>query len=87
VKLLDDHHFIQSGPYALVRHPMYFGWWMAMLGLLLLYPTWVELLMLVFSVIAFIGRAQREEVALAARFGEAWSEYKRRTRFLIPFIY
>jgi len=66
---------------------MYFGWWMAMLGLLLLYPTWVELLMLVFSVIAFIGRAQREEVALAARFGEAWSEYKRRTRFLIPFIY
>jgi protein-S-isoprenylcysteine O-methyltransferase Ste14 len=87
VKLRDDHQLIQTGPYAFVRNPMYFGWWMAMLGLLLLYPTWVVLLMLVFSIIAFIGRAHREEAALAARFGEAWTKYKRRTRFLIPFLY
>jgi protein-S-isoprenylcysteine O-methyltransferase Ste14 len=87
VKLLEDHQLIQGGPYAFVRNPMYFGWWIAMFGLLLLYLTWVVLLMLVFSVIAFIGRAHREEVALAARFGEAWTAYKRRTKFLIPFIY
>jgi protein-S-isoprenylcysteine O-methyltransferase Ste14 len=87
VKLLDDHQLIQSGPFAFVRHPMYFGWWAAMFGLLLLYPTWVVLLFLVSSVMAFFGRARREEVALAERFGEAWKEYKKRTRFLIPFIY
>jgi protein-S-isoprenylcysteine O-methyltransferase Ste14 len=87
VKLLDDHQLIQSGPFAFVRHPMYFGWWSAMFGLLLLYPTWVVLLFLVSSVMAFFGRARREEVALAERFGEAWKEYKKRTRFLIPFIY
>jgi protein-S-isoprenylcysteine O-methyltransferase Ste14 len=87
VKLLDDHQLIQSGPYAYVRNPMYFGWWLAMLGLLLLYPTWIVLLILIFSVIAFLGRAHREELALAARFGEAWTEYKKRTKFLIPFIF
>jgi protein-S-isoprenylcysteine O-methyltransferase Ste14 len=87
VKLLDDHQLVQSGPFAFVRHPMYFGWWVAMFGLLLLYPTWVVLLLLVSSLIAFFGRARREEVALAERFGEAWKEYKKRTRFLIPFIY
>ncbi len=27
VKLLDNHQLIQSGPYAFVRHPMYFGAW------------------------------------------------------------
>jgi len=87
VKLLDDHQLIQSGPYAFVRHPMYFGWWAAMFGLLLLYPVWVILLFLVFSVMAFFGRARREEAALAERFGDAWTKYKKRTRFLIPFIY
>jgi protein-S-isoprenylcysteine O-methyltransferase Ste14 len=87
VKLLDDHQLIQDGPYALVRHPMYFGWWAAMFGLLLLYPTWVVLLFLVFSVVAFVGRARREEAILRERFGEAWQAYTARTKFLIPFIY
>ncbi|MGD0611511.1 MAG: isoprenylcysteine carboxylmethyltransferase family protein [Anaerolineales bacterium] len=87
VRLLDDHRLIQSGPYACVRHPMYFGWWVAMLGLLLLYPVWLVLVMLVFSVVAFIGRARREESALAERFGDTWAAYKRRTRFLIPYLF
>jgi protein-S-isoprenylcysteine O-methyltransferase Ste14 len=87
VKLRDDHQIVQSGPYAFVRNPMYFGWWVAMLGLLLLYPVWMVLLMLAFSVIAFIGRARREDAALAERFGGAWAEYRKHTKFLIPFIY
>jgi len=87
VKLLDDHQLIQSGPYAFVRHPMYFGWWIAMLGLTLLYPVWVVLLIFVLSVLSYAGRARREEAALAERFGEEWVEYRERTNFLIPLIY
>jgi protein-S-isoprenylcysteine O-methyltransferase Ste14 len=87
VKLLDDHQLIQSGPFAFIRHPMYFGWWVAMAGLTLLYPVWMIFLLFVFSVISFIGRARREEKALADRFGEQWIAYKKHTKFLIPFIY
>jgi len=87
VKLFDDHQIIRSGPYAFVRNPMYFGWWVAMFGLLLLYPVWMVLLMFLFSLVAFIGRAHREEEAMAGRFGDDWAEYKKRTKFLIPFIY
>ena len=87
VKLRDDHQIIQSGPFAFVRNPMYFGWWVAMFGLVLLYPVWMVLLMFLFSMVAFIGRAHREEAALAERFGEVWEEYKKRTKFIIPFIY
>jgi protein-S-isoprenylcysteine O-methyltransferase Ste14 len=85
--LHDDHQLVQNGPYAFVRHPMYFGWWAAVLGLTLLYPVWVVFLMFVFSLISFSGRARREEDALAERFGEAWIAYKKRTKFLIPLIY
>jgi protein-S-isoprenylcysteine O-methyltransferase Ste14 len=87
VKLYDDHQIVQSGPYSFVRNPMYFGWSVAMFGLILLYPVWMVLLMFLFSLFAFIGRAHREDTALAGRFGEAWTEYKKRTKFLIPFIY
>jgi protein-S-isoprenylcysteine O-methyltransferase Ste14 len=87
VKLRDDHQLIQDGPFAFVRNPMYFGWWVAMAGLVLIYPTWVVLLFLIFSVVSFTGRARREEAALAERFGDSWTEYKIRTKFLIPFIY
>jgi protein-S-isoprenylcysteine O-methyltransferase Ste14 len=87
VKLRQDHQIVQSGPYAFVRNPMYFGWWVAMFGLLLLYPMWVVLLLAVSSVLAFIGRARREDAVLAERFGAAWTEYKKHTRFLIPWIY
>jgi len=87
VKLLDDHKLIETGPYAFIRHPMYFGWWVAMLGLTLLYPVWAVFLLFIFSLISFAGRARREESALAERFGELWLGYKKRTKSLIPFIY
>ncbi|MBI5351922.1 MAG: isoprenylcysteine carboxylmethyltransferase family protein [Chloroflexi bacterium] len=87
VKLLNEHQIIQSGPYAFVRHPMYFGWWVAMLGLTLLYPVWALFILFASTLISFAGRARREEIALAERFGSGWVEYKKHTKFIIPFIY
>jgi protein-S-isoprenylcysteine O-methyltransferase Ste14 len=87
VKLLDDHQLVQGGPYAFVRHPMYFGWWLSMLGLTFIYPVWMVLLMFVFSLFAFLGRARREDAVLAERFGATYAEYKKRTKMLIPLIY
>jgi protein-S-isoprenylcysteine O-methyltransferase Ste14 len=87
VKLLPDHQLIDQGPYALVRHPMYFGWWMAMLGLLFIYMTWGVALFFMCSVLAFYMRARREEAVLAKRFGDQWQAYVKRTRFLVPWIY
>ena len=87
VKLLDDHELVQGGPFAFVRHPMYFGWWAAMLGLTMLYPVWMVFLLFTFSLISFAGRARREEAALSERFGDRWSVYKAHTKFIIPYIY
>ncbi len=87
VKLLDDHQLVQTGPYAFVRHPMYFGWWVCMLGLTMIYPVWAMFLLFIFSVISFAGRARREESVLQEKFENIWAEYKKRTKLIIPFIY
>jgi protein-S-isoprenylcysteine O-methyltransferase Ste14 len=87
VKLLPDHQLISGGPYALVRHPMYFGWWTALLGTLLIYRTWILVLLMAMSLVVFYRRARLEEATLGARFGAKWQAYVKRTKFLVPFIY
>ncbi len=87
VKLRDDHRLIQSGPYAFVRHPLYFGAWVFLLGLVLLYPVWVMLILFLATLVSYSARARLEETALAERFGAEWTAYRQRTKFLIPFIY
>ena len=85
--MLPDHKLVQEGPYRLVRHPMYIGWWVALFGLILIFRTWILVLLLIFSLIVFYQRARREETALAARFGDEWQTYIRDSKFLVPFIY
>ncbi len=87
VKLLDDHQLIRSGPYAYVRHPMYFGAWVLFFGLVLVYPMWAVLLTFLSTLAAFLGRARREDAALGERFKDEWADYKKHTKFVIPFLY
>ena len=73
-QLFTGHQLVTSGPYAIVRHPMYTGLIFSAVGSLLIYFTWTTLLFAVFApMIRF--RAMREETALAAEFGAQWQEY------------
>jgi len=87
VKLLPDHQLVKGGPYKLIRHPMYSGWWLALVGVILIYRTWILVLLLAFSLLVFARRARLEERVLAARFGADWQAYAASTKSLIPFIY
>lgn len=82
-----EHRLIRNGPYALVRHPMYFGYWLLLVGLTLMYRTWTPWLFFLVCLASFYRRARREDDALAERFGEEWSAYAARTKFIIPFVY
>ena len=82
-QLYSEHRMVTSGPFALVRHPMYVGGALAEVGALLIYRTWaVALIPLQIPELSF--RARREEEALAAQFGEQWEEYCRRVPAWIP---
>lgn len=84
-QLYADHRLVTRGPFAIVRHPMYVGIFLASAGGLLIYRTWT----LLFTTVTFLGlvlRARREEQALAAEFGEQWEAYRRRVPGWIPRI-
>jgi protein-S-isoprenylcysteine O-methyltransferase Ste14 len=82
-QLYADHRLIIRGPFAIVRHPMYFGLVVAALGSLFLYHTWTTLAFAVFAPFV-LRRAKREELVLAAEFGEQWREYCRTVPAFIP---
>lgn len=82
-----QHRLVRHGPYRLVRHPMYLGYWILLLGLVLIYGTWTSFAFFVVCLAAFYRRGRREDRALAGRFGEEWRTYAARTKFIIPFLY
>ena len=84
-RLYTGHRLITSGPYRVVRHPMYLGVICAGIGGLCIYRTWG---MLFFAVMMFglIVRARVEEQVLALEFGNEWEEYKRKVPGWIPRI-
>ncbi len=79
------HQLITTGPYALVRHPLYTGVALLVLpwaGFLL--DTWLGLLLGVVLYAASRLFASQEERDLERTFGTAWQEY--RDRVLIPWL-
>jgi protein-S-isoprenylcysteine O-methyltransferase Ste14 len=83
VQLYADHKLVTTGPFALVRHPLYLGGIIAELGALLIFRNWAMLLVAL-NAPALVLRGRREEEVLAAEFGEQWAEYKQRTPMLLP---
>ena len=77
-------HISKHGFYGIVRHPMYLGYWLVLLGVLLTYRTWTPLALLAMTVPSFYRRAQREEVSLDETFGTEWQTYVASVPMFLP---
>jgi protein-S-isoprenylcysteine O-methyltransferase Ste14 len=81
-----DHALVQSGAYRLVRHPIYASMLCMLLGTALLRtPAVLIVVALVFFIAGTQIRIRIEDGLLAARFGPAFEEYRRRVPAYIPF--
>lgn len=81
-----DHELVSSGPYQLVRHPIYAGMLLGLLGTALAYgPFWFIMLLGVGAF--FVYSTYVEERDLCARFPDAYRQYRARTKRLVPFIW
>lgn len=78
-----DHELVTSGPYHLIRHPIYTGVLTALLGSgLVSWPFW----MVVFVIAAciFTWRIGKEETYMMELFPDQYPAYRARTKALIP---
>ena len=80
-----DPELITSGPYAHVRHPIYGGIMLAMLGTTIGASVFWAVPLVLFSVY-FVYAARREEINMITQFPEQYPAYMRRTRMLLPLV-
>lgn len=86
--LRERHTLVTTGIYAMVRHPMYTGFWLMALAQALLLPNWIAgPAGLVGFGILFFGRVRREEDMMIAAFGEEYRAYMARTARVVPWLY
>jgi len=86
VAITEGQQCIHRGPYANVRHPIYAGMLLALLGTTLVASTVGSLLGFVLAIISLWQKAYTEEQFLRVEFGEQYAKYQREVKFLIPFI-
>jgi len=87
VTIKEGHTLVRRGPYALVRHPIYSGILLAIVGTALAIG---EIRALVGGSLVFLILAHKinlEERFMAEQFGENYAEYRREVRALIPFVW
>jgi protein-S-isoprenylcysteine O-methyltransferase Ste14 len=82
----DDGDLVQTGVYALVRHPIYTGLLAAGLGWALFIQGWLTLGYVMLLFVLLDVKARREERWLIEKFA-AYATYRQRVRKLIPFVY
>jgi protein-S-isoprenylcysteine O-methyltransferase Ste14 len=86
VTFKEDHELIESGPYALVRHPIYTGLIVMALGTAISYGRASGFGLLVALCGGLWWKARLEERIMSRHFPGAYAAYRARVRAIIPFV-
>ena len=85
VEVHEGHEVVDRGPFAIVRHPVYFGLGLHLLGACLATGNWVLILGTLFGAFpTLFYRASSEEQLLRETLGPAYDAYARRVPMLVP---
>jgi protein-S-isoprenylcysteine O-methyltransferase Ste14 len=86
VVIKENHELIKKGPYKYIRHPIYSGIFLMVLGLAFF---WARISIFIFLILVLLGlwlKSLAEEKLLGKHFPE-YAEYKKTTKAFIPFIF
>lgn len=86
VTIKQNHELIRSGPYRVVRHPIYSGLLLALLGTALIVNELRAYWGVVLCAVGLHLKAAVEEEFMLRQFGSEYGQYRQRTKALIPFV-
>jgi protein-S-isoprenylcysteine O-methyltransferase Ste14 len=85
VGLYDSHELVTTGPYRIVRHPIYVAFIAIMVLVFPLSTNWLLALSGLALVVSIaVTRGPIEDAELRERFGDKWATYQRRTGAFLP---
>jgi protein-S-isoprenylcysteine O-methyltransferase Ste14 len=82
----DDPELVTTGPYRLVRHPIYSGILVAVVGTAVAL-SWLGLIAVVLFGIYFVYSATVEERYMTEQFPDTYPVYRNTTKMLVPFVF
>ena len=81
-----DHELITTGPYAIVRHPIYTGLLLAFVGSAIARGEWRGVLAVALVLFSLWRKLLFEERWMREQFGDGYEAYSRRVRAIVPFV-
>ncbi|MEO7325712.1 MAG: isoprenylcysteine carboxylmethyltransferase family protein [Dokdonella sp.] len=85
VTLKESHELIRSGPYALVRHPIYTGLLLGFVGSAVSRDEWRGVLAVAIVFLALWRKLRLEERWMIETFGDVYQRYRKEVPALVPF--
>ena len=86
VTIKQDHELILRGPYGFVRHPIYTGLLVGMLGTGIVFGYVRCFIGVLICGFALWLKLQIEERFMVQQFGDQYTHYRQRVRALVPFV-
>jgi len=86
VRLKAGHELITSGPYALVRHPIYTGLLLMFVGTIIVVGHVAGIVALPLVFVSLWIKLRYEEKVMLEKFPDEYAAYQRRVKRLIPFV-
>jgi protein-S-isoprenylcysteine O-methyltransferase Ste14 len=87
VTVKQDHELILRGPYAVVRHPIYTGFLLALTGTAIAVGEIRAFIGLGFAFTTFLWKSAAEEKFMREEFSADYARYSQRVKRLIPFVF
>ena len=87
ISFKENQTLITGGPYATVRHPIYTGVILMVLGIAVYFGYIAGFIGLIISFVGASLKLRGEEGLMSDHFPKEYGEYKKRTKAIIPYVY
>ena len=86
IAIQEKHKLIKNGPYKKIRHPIYSGILVMMLGSSIIMGNLFDFIWMFFCLFGLYRKSKQEETLLIKEFDEEYEQYKKESKMLIPYI-